>query len=198
MKKCLQCLLSYVFVFAYSLGKAVHARLRLETSDQPLPLALRLEDELDELAHGTVSARIVRLQDGGLAHFLHGIADSCGEAHLPHDGQVDEVIAEVRNLLVRETQLRLEVFVGLALVEIALVDLGDVQLLSAVAEVLRLAPRDDGRLQARAVRERDAQAVAAEEGLEELAISSDVDAAVRQDTVDIEDDELDSFCALQR
>lgn len=48
---------------------------------------LRLEDELDELAHGTVPTRIVRLQDGHLTHFLHGVGDSSGETDLPHDGR---------------------------------------------------------------------------------------------------------------
>ena len=145
-------------------------------------------------------ARIVRLQDSHLTHFLHGVGDGSGEADLPHDGQVDEVVAEVGDFLIREAELCLEVRVGRALVEIALVDLRDVELIGAVAQVFRLAPRDDGRLEPRAVRECDAEAVAAEERLEELAFGADVDAAVRQDAVNIKDDEphalraADCFC----
>ncbi len=67
-----------------------------------------------------------------------------------------------------------------------------------MCDVRRRAARDDGRFEPGFSRERDAEAVACMERFEEFAFRPDVDAAVRQHAVNVEDDEPDALGALAR
>ena len=68
----------------------------------------------------------------------------------------------------------------------------------SMCDVRRRAARNDGRFEPGFARERNAKAVAGMERFEELAFRPDVDAAVRQHAIDIEDDEPDALGALAR
>ena len=79
--------------------------------------------------------------------------------HLTHDGEVDDVVADVAELLERIAGLREDVVDGVHLVGLALVDELELQVVGADGDGLRVALGDDADAEATETAERDAEAV---------------------------------------
>ena len=63
-----------------------------------------------------------------LTHLSHGIAYCARQSDHAHDGQIDNVITDIGNLLIGEPRLCLDVRIGGTLVEVSLIDKIDMQL----------------------------------------------------------------------
>ena len=130
---------------------------------------------------------------------LAGVGGGDGEAAGAHDGQVDDVVADIGELIDGDVGLGENLVDGVHLVGLALIDELQLQIVGADGDGLRLALGDDADAQATETGERDAETVVGGEafGFDSMAVGTgnDEDLAVGEDAVDVEDEDFDVFCA---
>ncbi len=168
--------------------------------DDLLERSLGGEDEVDGVASCSLAAGVGGDVVGDVLDLLAGVGGGDGEAALAHDGEVDDVVAYVGELVDGVAGFGEDVADGVHLVGLALVDELELEVAGADGYGLRVALGDDADAQATEAAERDAEAVVGGEalGLDSLPVGAgdDEDLAVGEDAVDVEDEDFDIFCEV--
>ena len=166
--------------------------------DRLLERALGGEDEVDRVATGSLAAGVGSDVVGDCLHLGAGVGGSDREAADPQNREVDDVVADVSELVEGDAGLGDDLFDGRHLVALALVHKLDLEILGADGDRARVALGDQADAETADAGERDAEAVVSGEALELDAVGvrrggfgQNVDLAVREDAVDVEDDEFD-------
>ena len=161
--------------------------------------ALGGEDEVDGVASGSVAAGVGGDVVGGGFDLGAGVGGGDGEAALTHDGEVDDVVADVAELGDADVGLGEDFVDGVHLVGLALIDELELEVVGADGYGLGLALGDDADAESAEATERDAEAVVGGEafGLDAVAVGAgdDEDLAVGEDAVDVEDEDFNVFGA---
>ena len=134
--------------------------------------ALGGEDEVDGVAAGAEAAGVGGDVVGGGFDLLAGVGGGDGEAALAHDGKVDDVVADVGELVEGVAGLGEDVVDGVHLVGLALVDELELEVVGADGYGLGVALGDDADAEAAETAEGDAEAVVGGEafGLDAVAV----------------------------
>src|SRR5579871_1170228 len=158
------------------------------------------KDEVDGVASCSLSAGVWGDVVGGVLDLLAGVGGGDGETALAHDGEVDDVVAYVGELVDGVAGFREDVADGVHLVGLALVDELELEVAGTDGYGLRVALGDDADSQASEATERDAEAVVGSEalGLDSLPVwaGDDEDLAVGEDAIYVEDEDFDVFCEV--
>jgi hypothetical protein len=161
--------------------------------------ALGGEDEVDGVAAGAEAAWVGGDVVGGGFNLVASVGGGDGEAALAHNGEVDDVVAYVTELVESAAGFGENVVDGVHLVGLALVDELELEIVGADGYGLGVALGDDADAEAAETPEGDAKAVVRGEtlGLNAMAfcVGDDEDLAVGEDTVYVEDEDFDVFGA---
>ena len=136
--------------------------------------ALGGEDEVDGVAAGAEAAGVGGDVVGGGFDLLAGVGGGDGEAAQAHDGEVDDVVADVGELVDGDAGFGEDVADGVHLVGLALVDELELEVVGADGNGLGVALGDDADAEAAEASEGDAEAVVGGEafGLDAVAVWS--------------------------
>ncbi len=136
---------------------------------------------------------------GGGFHLRTGIGGGDGEAAETQDRQVDDVVADIAELVGGDFGLGEDLLEGFEFVRLPLVDELHLQVAHAQGDGLALAFGDDAGAQAAEPGKRDAEAIVCTEAFDldagAVGLRNDSDVAVGQDAVDVEDEHFDVACA---
>ena len=128
-------------------------------------------------------------------------AVGAGHGHAQADAtdhrQIGQIVTQIRDLLIGQAQLAEQFIQNDKLVLAALVQVLDTQVLRAALDHRGLASADDGGAHPGVDQHLDAVAVEGVEGLELAAIREEVQAAVGEHAVDVEDGQFHALGALQ-
>ena len=110
--------------------------------------ALGGEDEVDGVASGTEAAGVGGDVVGGGFDLAAGVGGGDGEAALAHDGEVDDVVAYVTELIDSGTRFGEDVLDGVHLVGLTLVDELELEVVGTDSDGLGVAFGDDADAEA--------------------------------------------------
>jgi hypothetical protein len=176
-----------------------------ELLDDAVERALGGKDEVDGIAAGAVTAGGRGDVLGGGFGLGTGVRGSDGEADLTHHAEIDDVVADVGDLVEGDVGLGHNVGNCGHLVVLALVDELEPEVVGADGDGAGLALGDDADTEASETGEGDAEAIVGAEALELEAVGvgsgglgDEVELAVGEDTVDVEDEDFDFAGAVLR
>ena len=161
-------------------------------SDDGVPAALGAQDQFEQLPGGAASARRRRDPVHALADLRDGVGRRGGQAHARQHGDVHDVIAHVGDFVVVQADVAHDFVVRLDLARHALMHQRDAELRGALGRGGRHAGRQQADLQPDALRPDHDDAVPDVELLAFAAVAMQHDPPVRQDAVDVEQDQPDA------
>jgi len=131
--------------------------------------------------------------------FFAGVGRGDGEPALPHDRQVNNIVADITELVERCASFSEDVVDGIHFVGLALVNELELQIVGADSDGTGVAFGDDADPQTAQTSQRDPEAVVGGEalGLDPIAFSvgNDEDLAVGENAIYVEDEDFDVFRA---
>ena len=168
--------------------------------------AAGVEDEIDGVASGTVAAGVGSDVVGGGFGLRAGVGDGDRETDLAHDGQVDDVVADVGDFFEGAVFGGHDLRDGVHFIGLALVDVVDLEVAGADGYDRRLALGDEADLEAGEAGDADAHAVVRGETLDLGCVAvgaaverrDDGDVAVGEDAVDVVEEDFDAAGAVFR
>src|SRR5471032_946587 len=160
--------------------------------------ALGGQDQFAELAGCAFTAARLCHPVGVLANETGSIGHSHAQADTPDDRQVWQIVTQISDLFVAQVQLAQQLVQNYQLVFATLIQVLYAEVFCPSLHHRCLASTDDSGDHARCDQHLDALAVEGVESLEFAAVFQEVQAAIGQDAVYIEDSQLDVLAALQQ
>ena len=156
--------------------------------------ALGGEDEVDGVAAGSEAAGVGGHVVGGGFDLFAGVGGGDGETALTHDGEIDDVVADITELVDGVAGFGEDLVDGVHLVSLALVNELELKVVGADGYGLGVALGDDADAETAETAEGDAEAVVGGEALGldavTLCVGDDEDLAVGEDAVHVEDEDF--------
>ena len=159
-----------------------------------------VQDEVDGVAAGSLASGVgCDVVRGGLG-LLAGVCGGDGEAYFAHHGEVDDVIADVGDLVEGAAFFRDDLVERVDFVGLTLIDVVDLEVAGADGDYLRVALGDPADLEAGEAGDADAHAVMGGEGFDlggmafGVAVEGrdDGDVAVGEDAVYVVEEDFDA------
>ena len=136
------------------------SEVRTVAANDVIPAARVFEDQFDDFANGRLAAADAGDVLGGLANIFGGVSDGDAEPTARIEAEIEQVVADVADLLARDFQFGRDFVDGRQLVVDALSHDVQVQVGRATADRFEVAARDDAKPLTRLAPEANAHAVA--------------------------------------
>ena len=160
--------------------------------DDSVERALGSQDELNCVAAGTLSPWQWGNPVSRLLDLRAGVGRGNAQPAEAQDGQIDDVVANIAELVGGDLRLGENLLEGFQLVGLTLVDELHLEVAHAKGDGLALTLGNDAGAQAAEARKRDAETVVRGEALDldarAVRLRNDGDVAVGQDAIDVEDE----------
>lgn len=161
--------------------------------------ALGSEDEVDRVAAGSEASGVGCNVVGHRFDFLACVGSGDGESALPHDWQVNNIVADITELVERRPGFGKDVIDRVHLVGLSLIDELKLKVVGANSNGARVPLGDDTDPQSTQTSKRDAEAIVGGEtlGLDPIAfgVGNDENLAVGENAIYIEDKDFNVFRA---
>lgn len=168
--------------------------------DHRIQHAFRRQDEVDSITARACATGKRRDVVRHALHLLAGVRRGNRQAHLPHDRQIDDVVADIGEFFQGAALRGKNLLYRFHLVRLALVDVLDPQVMRAHGNRLRHTFGDETELQPRKPSKRHAESIVRVEAFDldtfAVGLRNDRNVAVGKDAVDVEKKDLDVTCAL--
>lgn len=158
--------------------------------DEGLIFFLAFQDEVDDLPNSPPSPFPLGDVMAAAADLFDGVRDTDGKSDPHQDREIQEVIANETDLFIRDMEFPLDLLVHSPLVDGVLIDLGNVAILRTPADDRRFFGGDNHRPYPPFGEEIDAESILDIETFELISRVAVDDPAVRQNPVDIQDEEF--------
>jgi hypothetical protein len=168
--------------------------------DGLLQYAASGEDEVDRVATGSEAAGERRNVVRDPLDLLTSIGGRDGQANFTQDGQIDNVVSDVGDLVQRAGFILEDLVDRIHLVRLALIDVIDLEVASADRHGLRLALGDEAKLQSCQSRERNSKTIMGVKAFDFCAFAvgtgHDSNVAVGKNSIDVVEEDFDAIGAV--